>query len=463
MRTATSAHRLAATFLVWALGALVSLAGDPERPRLLVLTDIGGDPDDQQSLVRLLVHANEFDIEGLIASASGTPGELQEKVTKPQLIREQIEAYGKVQSNLACHAEGYLAATDLQRVVKTGNCNRGREFIGKGHDTEGSQWIISCVDKPDRRPLHIAIWGGQTDFAQALWRVRADRGEAGLKRFQSRLRVFDIMDQDQIHDWLAGEFPGLFYVLAMAAPGEDKRLSSYRGMYLGGDESLTSRAWVEAHVQRGHGPLGALYPLRTWTQPNPHGVLKEGDTPAWFFFLANGLSDPAHPEWGGWGGRYERGSGSLFRDARDTVGPVTDARATVWRWREHFQNDFAARMDWCVTADFKQANHSPVAVLNGDKTRHVVEITAKPGDTVWLSAEGSRDPDGNGVTARWWVYREAGSVREEVKLSETTGMGTSLIVPQISQPGTLHVILEVCDDGDPKLWAYRRVIVKIKP
>jgi uncharacterized membrane protein len=50
-------------------------AGDrADKPRLIVLTDIGGDPDDQQSMVRLMVYANEFDIEGLIASASGTPG-----------------------------------------------------------------------------------------------------------------------------------------------------------------------------------------------------------------------------------------------------------------------------------------------------------------------------------------------------------------------------------------------------
>ena len=56
-------------------------------PRLLVLTDIGGDPDDQQSMVRLMLYTNEFEIEGLIASAAGTPGELKEHVTRPEKIR----------------------------------------------------------------------------------------------------------------------------------------------------------------------------------------------------------------------------------------------------------------------------------------------------------------------------------------------------------------------------------------
>ena len=40
-----------------------------QNPRLIVTTDIGQDPDDQQSMVRLLHYANEFDIEGIITNA----------------------------------------------------------------------------------------------------------------------------------------------------------------------------------------------------------------------------------------------------------------------------------------------------------------------------------------------------------------------------------------------------------
>jgi hypothetical protein len=85
-------------------------AGTPKevKPRLLVLTDIGGDPDDQQSMIRLMTYANEFEIEGLIASASGTPGELKEQVTRPDLISEVLKAYGKVRPNLPLHRPDYL-------------------------------------------------------------------------------------------------------------------------------------------------------------------------------------------------------------------------------------------------------------------------------------------------------------------------------------------------------------------
>ena len=207
---------LLAALAAFTIGEFDVRAGDREKPRLLILTDIGGDPDDQQSLVRLLHYANEFEMVGLVATASGTPGELKEKVTRPELIRELIEAYGEVQVNLTKHAAGYPSTEQLLATVKSGNPNRGRQAIGEGHDTEGSQWIIAAADKPEERPLCIAIWGGQTDLAQALSRVRRDRGDEGLKRFQEKLRVYDIADQDRIASWMLAEFPGMVYVLAQA-------------------------------------------------------------------------------------------------------------------------------------------------------------------------------------------------------------------------------------------------------
>jgi hypothetical protein len=323
---------------------VVSFAAD--QPRLLVLTDIGGDPDDQQAMVRLMVYSNEFQIEGLIASASGTPGELKKAITQPDLIREIVTAYGQVRPNLMRHASGWPTAEDLLKRIKTGSPNRGRDFIGDGHDTEGSRWIVQRVDASlMERPLHIAIWGGQTDLAQALWRVKHDRGAAGLMTFVARMRVFDIADQDKIADWMRREFPGMFYILANAPAGRDKREGTFRGMYLGGDVSLTSHEWVEQNI-RSKGPLGALYPTKTWTAPNPHGCLKEGDTPSWFFFLPLGGNDPRDPTKPGWGGQYRKEPDGWYRDLPMETG--RDPRETVYRWRPAFQADFAKRMAWCV-------------------------------------------------------------------------------------------------------------------
>jgi hypothetical protein len=332
--------------LGWLLGLALSLSlSAAERPRLAVLTDIVGDPDDQQSLIRLLVYANEFEIEALIASAAGTRGELKESVTRSDLIRETIQAYGKVLPNLQRHAQGWPAEAQLLAVVKSGNPRRERAHIGAGHDTEGSRFLIERIDAGSPgRPLNLTIWGGQTDFAQALWRVKHDRGDSAFAAFVRKFRVYDINDQDGIADWMRQEFPGMHYILASAPKGRDKREGTYRGMYLTGDESLTSRAWVEQNV-RSTGPLGELYPVKTWTAPNKHSCLKEGDTPSWFFFLPLGGNDPDEPGKPGWGGQFQREADGWWRDLPAKEG--FDPRATVSRWRPDFQRDFAMRMAWC--------------------------------------------------------------------------------------------------------------------
>jgi hypothetical protein len=378
--------------MVFALALIVSILTETDlvraedaRPRLLVLTDIGGDPDDQQSLIRLMLYSNEFEIEGLIASAAGTPGELKEATVKPQLIREIVEAFGRVRAHLVQHADGYPSLEELRGRIKAGNPQRGLKAIGEDYDTEGSRWIIAAADKEDERPLNISIWGGQTDLAQALWRVRKDRGQDGLAKFLKKLRIYDISDQDGIQSWIHENFPGLLYVLAKAAPGRDKREGAYRGMYLDSDEKLTSRDWLNKHVRQDHGPLGALYPAATWTAPNPHGAMKEGDTPSWFFFLPHGLNDPAHPEWGGWGGRFVPTEKGLYRDASDKIGKTTSARNTVSRWRLAYQAEFRARMDWCVQPR-DRANHPPIAVGNGDRTKQVLTLQAAAGAALALDA-----------------------------------------------------------------------------
>lgn len=317
-----------------------------ERPRLAVLTDIGGDPDDQQSMIRLMAYANEFEIELLIASAAGTPGELKTAVTRPDLIRAIVAAYGEVLPNLRRHAEHWPSADSLLAKVLSGNHRRGREHVGDGHDTPASRALIERIDAGSReRPLNITIWGGQTDLAQALWRVKHDRGIPGFAAFARKLRVYDIADQDSLADWMRAEFPGMFYILSKARPGRDRREATFRGMYLTGDESLTSRAWIDEHV-RSRGPLGVLYPTKTWTAPNPHGVMKEGDTPSWFFFLPAGGNDPSDPTKAGWGGRFVREDDGWYRDRRGGEGE--DPRESVSRWRPDFQRDFARRMSWCV-------------------------------------------------------------------------------------------------------------------
>ena len=65
-----------------------------------MLTDISNEPDDEESLVRFLVYANEYDVEGLVATTSTW---LRSK-PREDLIRRQLDAYGQVRDNLLRHS-----------------------------------------------------------------------------------------------------------------------------------------------------------------------------------------------------------------------------------------------------------------------------------------------------------------------------------------------------------------------
>ncbi|MFW6268892.1 MAG: nucleoside hydrolase-like domain-containing protein [Bacillota bacterium] len=445
-----------------------------KKPRLLILTDIGGDPDDEQSLVRLLVHANEFDIEGIIPEFWNSE-EHKKKLKIPQnqikLVEDIIEAYGQVRNNLCKHHKEYPPANVLMKKVKRGMVNipfaldeesgEVENIIGEGRDTEGSEWIIKMVDKDDPRPLNIAVWGGTADLAQALWKIQNNRNSKELKSFISKIRVHAISDQDMTGPWIRNNFPEMFYILNHARNG-DKWESCYRGMFLGGNESLTSKEWVLKNVKKNHGPLGKCYPLKTATGPNPHGCLKEGDTPSWFYFLPVGLNDPDHPEWGSWGGRFSKiEKGNIYRDAIDCVEKYANHRTTVWRWRPYYQNEFQTRMDWCVKS-YKNANHKPVAIINGDKTKKIIKKEVRPGQKISLDASSSYDPDGDKLYYKWWFYKEAGRYNNSINIEENEKPIITIKVPKDGINKDVHIILEVTDDGDPSLTVFRRIIFQIK-
>lgn len=418
-------------------GSVVARISPPpqERLRVLVLTDIGGDTDDQQSLVRFLAYANEFDIEGLIATGRLRHG----KDVKPELIRQQLDAYGKVRPKLILHDPQYPTAESLLAKVKSGQplTNEGPATpppVGEGNDTEASEWIVSVLRAPDPRPLWVLIWGGGTDLAQALWKAN----DPELAR---RLRVYAINDQDGAMAWIHERFPDVFSIV----PNE-----VYRGMYQAGDVKLCAREWVNAHVRTGHGPLGELYP------EDGHGVqgMKEGDSPSILYLAWNGLGRPEDPTWGSWGGRFA-GTGRRFSDGEDRPHEELRVRRrwTVARWREAYQNDFAARMDWQVKT-YAEANHPPQPMVLGPEER---DVTVD--EPVVLDASVSWDPDGDRLGFDWFGYPDLGPARGRVVVWES---GTPRPTVMVDAPGTHHLVLAVTDRGTPPLTRYRRLLLRAR-
>lgn len=470
-----------ALFVSAASGKPASTNAAIQKQRLIVMTDMGADPDDSMSMVRLMLYSNEIDIEGLIATTSVW----MKTDIHPDGIRSVIRAYGKARANLLQHETGFPKPETLLSRVATGQPGYGIAETGPGKDSMGSELIIRALKSPDPRPLWVAAWGGTNTLAQALIKIRATNSTAEADRLTSKLRVYTISDQDDSGAWIRRNFPNVFYVFS---PGTYAfaTWTAINAVIPETDNTTISNAWLRDHIQQNHGPLGAAYP------DVAYGM--EGDTPSILNLIPNGLNVPDHPDYGGWGGRYElykpapsstdkEVNGGIpiepetrpvWANATDTFLPYVPApyggafvpskksfhgfQETLWRWRDDFQNDFAARMDWTVKP-YAKANHPPVPVLD-----HPDHLTVHSGEAILLSATASYDPDGDSLSYQWFQYPEAGSYKQIIKSygAENTIRG-GYPAPEVTKPETVHFILRVTDKGSPALTRYKRIIVTILP
>jgi hypothetical protein len=452
-------------FLLFATVSTTAQAATP-KPRIVVLTDIAPnnvEPDDMESMIRLLVHADLFEIEGLIHSTGWSASTAQQSYY--QLILEAIDLYEKDLPNLKKRSNqqdflpdesrqeiGYWPSPKYLRDRSTiGSAKRGNQYIGANNASDGAKLLIQLADEKDDRPIWVTVWGGANTLAQAIWQVQKDRGPEELKAFLRKFRVYTITDQDgaqkpgntiewseSSHQWMRREFEkDLLFIWDECA----WRFQNGTG----------KSNWNEYETAiQGHGNLGGRYPKYKY------GV--EGDTPSFLHIMPTGLNNPEIPNQAGWGGYFEFGKcKDNATSAHQNHGG--DANKISTKYQQYFYratfNNFAARMDWAKDG---RGNRNPVVAIDEDKGLDILTKKPRQGAQVVLDASKTFDPDGDKLTFKWWVLSEAGSYAQNVNILNGNTSIATVEVPGDSAGKSFHVICEVTDDGTPPLVGYRRII-----
>lgn len=453
------------------------------KPRVIVTSD--GEIDDECSMVRFLLYANEWDIEGIVTSSSQYHWH-GHKWAGDDWLDPYLEAYTEVYPNLIKHSKEYPSPEYLNSIAFLGNVEDEGEMDSI---TPGSQHIVKVLlDESDDQPIWIQAWGGTNTIARALKTIEEDHPEK-MEYVANKLRFYFIWEQDDTYQSYIRPHWGKYNILTIIS--DQFEAIAYRWKTIQPEEMhpYFAGSWMKENILKSHGPLCSLYKAHKdgAKEGFEDGDFRsEGDSPAFIHSIPTGLRSMQSPEWGGWGGRYVLVrentrldhvpvKGYKYPEGRWYANSAWGRKTTregatssnnaqykeyfkpIWRWSDALQNDFAARADWCVKP-FVEANHPPVVKLT-----NALDITAKPGSKIQLSARGTYDPDDDNLSYNWWVYEEAGSFKGKIEIKNANSVNASFMVPEeIKKEATIHIICEVKDNGSPQLSRYQRVIVKAK-
>ncbi len=477
-------------------------AGDSPRARLIILADMGNEPDEEQQMAHMLACCNEFEPEALIA-VTGKYLRPESKIEyrrhlHPELFHRLIDGYAKVLPNLKLHAQGWPEADFLHSIVYEGQKGYGIADVGEGKSSPGSEAVVRALLRDDPRPLWMVINAGANTLAQALTDLRTRfKGDAAkLAALVAKLRVFENGAQDNSGAWICHEFPKIRWIrsnyqtYAYGGPGgRDGGLRTGLGPHFWKPYPYTvegQHQWLKEHVQVGHGALGELYPDRRWG--TNAGFMEGGGTVPWLGLVNKGLFDINQPAWGGWSGRFTANKVENFwsrhadikvdelqvapfythREASDVWTDPESGETfhgdyvPVWRWRPAMYADFICRMDWCVKP-FKEANHHPVAAFDGDPSDTIVRRKARAAEVLDFDASASTDPDGDPLIFSWWQYEEAGTYPGRVFIEDAAAAKAKVHIPTGAGGKQIHIILEVRDQNSiASLHDYRRVVIEVE-
>jgi len=419
-----------------------------KKHRVIVMTD--GEIDDRSSMIRFLLYTSDVEVCAIIETNSIFQ---REGHSKEDWYEKQLKAYAKIYPNLIKHNPDYPTVDKLREISCIGDedydhlrglikkrweLKPGAEITFKPDnwkDTPGSEKIVQVLLEKNPAPVHIQAWGGGNTAARAFYKLKTEY-PGDYQRAVSKVVMYNIWYQDGAGNYIEKNHPEVTMIYC----------GSFAGTWNYNSQKNTYD-FIKNEVKNNHGPLGALY---------PQDYVSEGDSPAFLYSIANGLRNHEHPTYGGWGGRFTKFNQfeKVYTDAKDGG----DIKKSLRRWVDDANRDFQARMDWCVSSSYDGANHPPLVQIKGK-----MDITVKSGKKIDLDARRTVDPDGDSLLFKWWQYKDAGSYHAMVELKNSDSDRVSFTPPKVSKPETIHIILEVSDNGSPALKSYQRVIITVVP
>lgn len=481
------------------------------KPRVIVTCD--PELDDNNSLIRYLLYAPDFDTEGLIYASSqvhwkgdgkGTtqyiPGKEYSRPGRdlgPQtswrwaegerFIDDVVEAYAEVYDNLKVHNADYPTPDYLKSIIRFGNV----EFEGDiSKDTPGSDLIKECLLDDDPRPVYIQVWGGPSTVARALKSIEeqykgTDEWEQIRTKVSAKAKLCLSGEQDAtFSEYIHPAWPDVESVVVNRGV-TSLGYGAKRGVVEQRDTIYFSTEWTMRNI-KSRGALGRQYRVWgdgkqmsqgdftdyfglsgytreelvemgywVWTPPQPKGnFISEGDTPVFLNLIGNGLRAYQSVEWGGWGGRLELNEGEQRPLSVAPFAMRGERDEVLPIFLPAIQNDFAARMAWSVSGEYAQVNHHP-------EIEAPLEAVAKAGRSVRICSHVS-DPDGDNLSLEWRQYR-VGSFGGDVVIDDATTPSPTVTIPSQARSGDeIHIVLSVEDDGEPALTKYHRLVITVK-
>ena len=342
---------------VWLILFTIAMTYSQKAPAdqtfdVIIDTDLGGDPDDIQSLFRAVHYSDILKIKGIV-STPNTDIDHHPWDTIPQtkLIAHWIKRIDVEQ----LRRNGYndlMREEDLLSRIKAGSTEAGSPAANKS--TKGSEWIIQTArNYSPENPLWILVWGSLTTTAQALFDAHDIARNIRIYCIGSSNTIHDIASRDFVFDFMKTEYPELWWIENGVLPKGTHE--TFRGVYQSGvqEGEWAFTEFAEMNI-RNHGSNhdglfqeknGDVFPLANY----PKNSLKEGDSPSLLYLMSPVLSavgtidDPTQESWGGQFRHFDKSTYPNYYVDLDKS--PAECQLTIGKWRYDFLTDWKVRWD----------------------------------------------------------------------------------------------------------------------